>query len=339
MSCSNCGFNSSHTSGNSFTNSKAKAKPSTIDWHSDLPYEFNMSDLVEVKFKNNRKEFFRNKNQIRLAYNEAVTVQAQFGHDVGLVSLRGLLAEMQFKRKSRNADPENLRIIYRKANVNDLQKWQECKVFESSTLIRSRQIISKLNLNMKLSDVEYQGDKTRATFYYIADERVDFRELIKMLAAEFKITVEMKQIGVRQEAAKIGGLGTCGKELCCSTWRNELTTVPTSTIQLQNLSPHAEKYLGKCGKLKCCLTYELASYIEAQSDFPSELLELETKQGIAYPYKTDILRKTVWYTFKSDLAHESPIEVTIDRIREIIAMNKRGKKADNLVEDDKLNHN
>jgi cell fate regulator YaaT (PSP1 superfamily) len=331
MSCTNCSFNNTSPGRNEFIITESAERNSSYDWLNDVQDEFSITDLVEVKFKNNRKEFFRNTNRIRLKYNEAITLQVPAGYDVGLVSLKGLLADKQYKRKIQNPDLEKLGIIYRKATESDLKSWQEGKKLENSALIKTRQIALSLGLDMKLSDIEYQGDKKKATFYYIADGRVDFRELIKVLAQEFKIKIEMKQIGSRQEAAKIGGIGSCGKELCCSTWRNELPSVSTTTIQAQNLSPNAEKYTGKCGKLKCCLTYELASYLEAKSDFPAELLELETQQGIAYPHKIDILRKTVWYTFKTGAANEAAIEVGLDRIKEVIALNKRGNKVENLI--------
>ena len=329
MSCTNCSFSSPGR--DAFAIQDSTERNSSYDWLNDVQDDFSITDLVEVKFKNNRKEFYRNTNRIRLKYNEAVTVQVPAGYDVGLVSLKGLLADKQYKRKVQNPDIEKLGIIYRKATESDLKSWQEGKKLETATLIRTRQLAVNLGLEMKLSDVEFQGDKKKATFHYIADGRVDFRELIKVMAQEFKIKIEMKQIGSRQEAALIGGIGSCGKELCCSTWRNELPSVSTTTITAQNLSPNAEKYTGKCGKLKCCLTYELASYLEAKSDFPTELLELETQQGIAYPHKIDVLRKTVWYTFKSGAANEPAVEVGLDRIKEVIALNKRGKKVENLV--------
>ncbi len=331
MSCTNCSFGKITYGKDEFEILESTERNSSYDWLNDVQDDFSITDLVEVKFKNNRKEFYRNINRIRLKYNEAITVQVPAGYDVGLVSLKGLLADKQYKRKVQNPDLEKLGIIYRKATESDLKSWQDGKKLETSLLIRTRQIAQSLNLEMKLSDVEYQGDKKKATFYYIADGRVDFRELIKLMAQEFKIKIEMKQIGSRQEAALIGGIGSCGKELCCSTWRNELPSVSTTTIQAQNLSPNAEKYTGKCGKLKCCLTYELASYLEAKSDFPTELLELETQQGIAYPHKIDVLRKTVWYTFKSGAANEPAVEVGLERIKEVIALNKRGKKVENLV--------
>lgn len=332
MSCTNCSFNKISSADHEFTITAISERNSSYDWLNDVQDEFSITDLVEVKFKNNRKEFYRNTNRIRLKYGEAITVQVPAGYDVGLVSLKGLLAEKQYKRKIPNPDPEKLGIIYRKATESDLLSWKEGKKLEGPALVKTRQIAQSLKLDMKVSDIEYQGDKRKATFYYIADGRVDFRELIKVLAQEFKIKIEMRQIGSRQEAAKIGGIGSCGKELCCSTWRNELPSISTTTIQSQNLSPNAEKYTGKCGKLKCCLTYELASYLEAKSDFPAELLELETKQGIAYPHKIDVLRKTVWYTYKSGTANEAAIEVGLDRIKEVIALNKRGKKVENLTD-------
>jgi cell fate regulator YaaT (PSP1 superfamily) len=301
----------------------------SFDWLNDIP-DNSLSDIIEVRFKNNRKEFYRNVYNLNLAYNDLVTVQVQAGFDVGVVALKGFLAEKQFKRKAAGTSIDSLRIIYRKSNENDLKAWKEGKQLEQQLLIETREIVEKMNLEMKVSDVEFQGDKKKATFYYISSIRVDFRELIKVLATRFNIKVEMRQIGARQETAKIGGIGSCGRELCCSSWRNELPSVTSSSLQAQQLSSSMEKYMGQCGKLKCCLMYELATYLESKADFPKELLELETKRGIAFPYKIDILQKTVWYTFKQGPTPESPVEIPLERVKEVINLNKRGVKVENL---------
>ncbi|HEX3008434.1 MAG TPA: regulatory iron-sulfur-containing complex subunit RicT [Bacteroidales bacterium] len=330
MACSNCSFNktSNHNDSSTVATEMLGGKTS-FDWLNDIP-DNSLSDIIEVRFKNNRKEFYRNVYNLNLAYNDLVTVQVQAGFDVGVVALKGFLAEKQFKRKAAGTSIDSLRIIYRKSNENDLRSWKEGKQLEQQLLIETREVVEKMNLEMKVSDVEFQGDKKKATFYYISSIRVDFRELIKVLATRFNIKVEMRQIGARQETAKIGGIGSCGRELCCSSWRNELPSVTSSSLQAQQLSSSMEKYMGQCGKLKCCLMYELATYLESKADFPKELLELETKRGIAFPYKIDILQKTVWYTFKQGPTPESPVEIPLERVKEVITLNKRGVKVENL---------
>lgn len=241
----------------------------------------------------------------------------------------GKLAEKQFIRKSNPAQRENLKIIYRIANANDFQLYQKAKENETIVLMQARQIASSLHLDMKISDIEYQGDNKKATFYFISEDRVDFRELIKVYAEAFRVKIEMKQIGSRQEAGRMGGIGSCGRELCCSTWRTHLPTVPQSTVQKQNLSSANEKYLGQCGKLKCCLTYELEVYIESRSGFPKEILELETKNGIAYPVKIDILAKEVWYQYHTKIPSDMH-KVSIDKVKDYIQMNKKGIKVEEL---------
>jgi len=332
MSCTNCTFNKISSDNHDITIQNFMVGNSSYDWLGDLPEEPGTSDIVEVRFKNNRKGFFRNEHKLRLSYNDVVTLQVMGGYDVGIVSLKGMLAEKQYKRKVLNPDYESLGVIYRKATENDIRNWTDGKNSEKKALITSRQFAEHLGLDMKLSDVEYQGDNKKATFYFISDDRVDFRELVKELARELNIKIEMKQIGARQEAGKIGGVGSCGKELCCSSWRTSFPTVSASSIHAQQLNSNIEKYTGQCGKLKCCLMYELDTYLDAKSDFPKELLELETKKGIAFPYKIDVLQKTVWYTFKKDAIIESPIEVKLDRVKEIINLNKRGVKVESLEE-------
>jgi cell fate regulator YaaT (PSP1 superfamily) len=330
MGCTNCS-NKIYSDNDEVITSSIFGSSTSYDWLNDLPDGAGTSDIVEVRFKSNRKGFFRNTNNLKLNVNDLVAVQVARGFDVGSVSLKGVLAEKQMKRKVQNPELESLGIIYRKATENDMKNWAAGKKSEKAALIKSREMAMSLNLDMKISDVEFQGDNKKATFFYIADNRVDFRELIKILAREFKVNIEMKQIGARQEAGKIGGIGSCGKELCCSTWRTKLPSVSSSSIQSQQLSHNIEKYTGQCGKLKCCLMYELDTYLEAKADFPTELLELETKKGIAFPAKIDILKKTVWYTFKTGAAIETPIEVPLDRVKEIINLNKRGVEVVELV--------
>lgn len=334
MGCSGCTFSKDikeklKSSDNSDIFLDSCTKLNTYDWLKDLPDTSVISDLVEIRFKNTRKEFFSNSNNINLQKDDIVVVEASPGHDTGIVSLTGKMAELQFKKKIRNPDNYQVKKIYRKATYVDLQKWYQGKARENQTMIKAREITNRLNLVLKIGDVEYQGDNTKATFYYIADDRVDFRKLIKVLAEEFRIRIEMKQIGSRQEAGRIGGLGSCGRELCCSTWRTNLESVPLSAAKTQELPANVQMLAGKCGKLKCCLMYELDSYLEAWQDFPKELLELETKKGTALRYKVDVLKKMVWYSydpgFSSDL-----IPVTIERIKEIIMLNKKGIKPDDL---------
>lgn len=330
MGCSNCTINKIHSDNYDITINNLVASNSSYDWLSDLPEVPGTVDIVEIRFKNNRKGFFRNSNNLKLSYNDLVAVQVTSGYDIGIVSLKGLLAEKQYKRKTYNVDYDSLGIIYRKATENDIKNWVEGKKNEKTALVKSRLIAMELGLDMKISDVEYQGDNKKAIFYFIAEGRVDFRELVKELAKCFNIKIEMKQIGARQEAGKVGGIGTCGKELCCSSWRTSFPTVSASSIPAQQLNSNIEKYTGQCGKLKCCLMYELDTYLDAKSDFPKELLELETKKGVAFPYKIDILQKTVWYTFKKDEIMETPTEVKLERVKEIINLNKRGVKVDAL---------
>lgn len=306
-------------------------KLDAYNWLGDLPMNSNDSDIVEVRFKNTRKEFFRNSLELKLKANDVIAVEASVGHDIGTVSLVGYLAEKQFKRKYPENEKVNLKSIYRKAGHIDIQTWEEAKQLEHLTMIKARQFALSLGLDMKISDVEFQGDKKKATFYYIAEGRVDFRELIKIYAEEFKVKIEMRQIGSRQEAGRIGGIGSCGRELCCSSWRSKLPTVPQNAIVKQNLPPGNEKYLGQCGKLKCCLMYELDTYLEARADFPKELLEIETKKGIAYPYKIDILTKTVWYSYQQQQPTDL-VRLTLERVKEIIMLNKKGEKINALEE-------
>jgi cell fate regulator YaaT (PSP1 superfamily) len=322
MSCNKCAFN---------INSSRPAMLDTFDWLNDLPDTSDVSDIVEVRFKSTRKEYFRNNNNLGLIRGETVVVASSPGHDLGIVTLTGHLAEKQFDRKIKNKSRYILETVYRKATPNDLENWEKSRNLEKPTMIRAREIAAELKLKMKIGDVEYRGDGGKAIFYYIADGRIDFRELIKRYAQEFKVRVEMKQIGARQEAARIGGIGSCGRELCCSGWRTDFSSVSTDAILKQGLSPSASKMAGACGKLKCCLMYEIDAYMEAGEEFPVELLNLETSKGIAKPIKTDYLSKKIWYALESN-SQVNTIELTTTEVKKIIQQNKKGIKPDLMKE-------
>jgi len=314
------------------THCKGCSKLSSFDWVDDTPKTLQNYDIVEVQFKNTRKAFFRNANQLHLNKGDIIAVEASPGHDIGVVSLTGWLVLRQLKKL--NIDPESteLKKIYRKAKPVDTEKWLEAIALEHTTMIKARGLAENLKLNMKIGDVEYQGDKTKAIFYYIADERVDFRELIKILAEEFKIRVEMRQIGARQEAGRIGGIGSCGRELCCSTWVTNFISVTTNSARVQEISLNPQKLAGQCSKLKCCLNYELDCYVDARKDFPETNIPLETKDATFYHLKTDIFNRTMWFSSSPDLA-VNVTPVPVDRVIEIVEMNKKGIRANRLVEE------
>lgn len=315
MSCTGCTFN----------NSLAEEKVDAYNWLNDLPDTSNQSDIVEVKFKTTRKEFFRNTENLPLRRGNIVVVSTSPGHDVGEVTLTGYLAEKQFERKVKNRSRYQLNTIFRKATDNDLIILQESRSNEKPVLIRARKIASELELDMKIGDVEYRGDGKKAIFYYIADGRVDFRELIRHYAREFRIKVEMKQIGARQEAGLVGGIGSCGRELCCSSWRTDFSSISSDAAQKQGLSASAQRLAGACGKLKCCLLYELDSYIEARQEFPEVLLYLETAKGLAKPLKTDYLKKEIWFSVAEDIVSGAFV-LSLKEVKDIIQKNKRGIK-------------
>ena len=314
MSCTGCSFNNSMIE-----------KQDAYDWINDLPRTTEQSDIVEVKFKSTRRDFFKNEENLPLKRGDKIVVATSPGHDLGEITLTGYLAEKQFKRKIKNPDRFQWNVIFRKATENDLEKLTEARNREKPTMIRARQLAKELALEMKIGDVEFRADGKKAIFYYIADGRVDFRELIKRYASEFQIRVEMKQIGARQEAGLVGGIGSCGRELCCSSWRTDFSSITSEAAVKQGLSPSAQKMAGACGKLKCCLLYELDVYIEAEKEFPKELLDLETAKGIAKPIKTDYLRKEIWYTFESNVPGNT-FNLSIKEVKDIIQKNKRGLK-------------
>lgn len=304
------------------------AKLEVYDWLADIPESHNETDLVEVRFKNTRKGYYRNTTHIKLEPGDLVAVEASPGHDIGEVTLTGRLVPLQMKKNNVKPDVE-LKRIYRKAKPNDLEKFEEAKAKEHDTMIRARKIAEELHLDMKIGDVEYQGDGNKAIFYYIADERVDFRQLIKVLAEVFRVRIEMKQIGARQEAGRIGGLGPCGRQLCCSGWMTSFVSVATSAARFQDIALNPQKLAGQCAKLKCCLNYEADAYVEAQKRLPSREIPLETKLNTYYHFKTDIFKREMTYSTDKSIA-ANLVTVDADRVFEVIALNKRGVKPDTL---------
>lgn len=302
----------------------------TYDWLADVPGNDRESDLVEVQFKNTRKGYYRNSNHIPLEKGDIVAVEAAPGHDIGVVTLTGRLVPLQL-RKANIRSEADIKRIYRKAKPVDMEKYEEAKSREHDTMIRSRQIAKSLNLDMKIGDVEYQGDGNKAIFYYIADDRVDFRQLIKVLAEVFRVRIEMKQIGARQEAGRIGGIGPCGRELCCATWMTTFVSVSTSAARYQDISLNPQKLAGQCAKLKCCLNYEIDCYVEAQRRLPSKEVTLLTKDAEFFFFKSDILSGQVTYSTDKSIAANA-VTISARRAFEIINLNKRGIKPDSLLE-------
>jgi cell fate regulator YaaT (PSP1 superfamily) len=311
-------------------------KLDTFNWLQDIAESYHHSDIIEVRFKNTRKGYFKNVNELKLCKGDVVAVEASPGHDIGIVSLTGFLVLLQLKRNNIPLEGTEFRKIYRKAKPADVDKWKESMAQEFTTMIRSRKIAVNLKLEMKIGDVEYQGDGTKAIFYYIADDRVDFRELIKVLAEQLKVRIEMKQIGARQEAGRIGGIGSCGRELCCSTWITNFVSVTTNSARYQEVSLNPQKLAGQCGKLKCCLNYELSSYLDAQKDFPDTSVALETEQGLVFHQKTDVFKRLMWYSSKKDMPSEI-VCLSVDKVLEVIAMNKRGEKVKKLESVENIN--
>lgn len=315
-------------------------KLNVFDWlgQMELPPGHKPFNVIEVRFKGTRKEFFRNSDYFDLKTGDLVAVEGSPGHDIGTVSMTGELVKLQLKKHKIAFDSNEIKQLYRPARPADVEKWNQIKSLEGRTMYRSREIALELKLKMKLSDVEYQGDGKKATFYYSADERVDFRELIKRLADEFKVRVEMKQIGLRQEAGRLGGIGSCGRELCCSSWLTDFKTVSTAAARYQNLSINPVKLAGQCGKLKCCLNYELDSYLDAIKDIPDSNVALQTDAGRAIHRKTDIFKRMMWYEVMPKLKEgeyyqpstDKWVMLSVDRVKEIIAMNVAGQKLADL---------
>lgn len=305
-----------------------RGKLQCYDWLSDIPGEATDCDIVEVQFKNTRKGYYRNSLNLPLAIGDMVAVEASPGHDIGCVTLTGRLVPMQMRRSGVKPDAE-IKRVFRKAKPADIEKYEEARARENDTMIRSRKIAESLNLNMKIGDVEYQGDGNKAIFYYIADERVDFRQLIKVLAETFKVRIEMKQIGARQEAGRIGGIGSCGRPLCCASWMTNFVSVGTSAARYQDISLNPQKLAGQCAKLKCCLNFEVDTYVESSKFLPEKNIRLETVDATYYHFKTDIFKKEITYSTDKQMASNL---VTIDATRafEVIAMNRRGEKPQKL---------
>lgn len=332
MGCSNCSSSESTPGGcksNGACGTGSCGKLSVFDWLADveLPNGQSTYDVLEIRFKNSRKGFFRNIKGLNLQVGDVVAVETSPGYDIGVVSVVGELARIQVRKKTQNFKAHEARSILRRATKDDIEKWKRCRALESDTMFTSRRHASALGLQMKISDVEYQGDGNKATFYYTADDRVDFRQLIRNLADEFKVKIEMKQIGVRQEAARLGGIGSCGRELCCSTWLTDFRSVSTASARYQQLSLNPQKLAGQCGKLKCCLNYELDAYLDALKKFPSSDVKLKTKKGMAFHVKTDVFKEQMWYIQED---RENPgntgfIPLTPERVREIIRLNKDGE--------------
>ncbi len=330
MACTNCstgakdgtpkGCNNNGTCGTDSCN-----KLSVFDWLSNmtLPGGQEPFDAAEIRFKNGRKEFFRNTEKLTLAIGDIVATEASPGHDIGIVTLTGELVKIQMKKKGENPDKE-LAKIYRKASQRDIDIWTEARNKEESVRMRAREIAIHLKLEMKISDVEFQGDGSKATFYYTANDRVDFRQLIKEFAQEFKIRIEMKQVGFRQEAARLGGIGSCGRELCCSTWLTDFRSVNTSAARYQQLSLNPQKLAGQCGKLKCCLNYELDTYLDALKDFPDMDTKLYTEKGDAYCQKVDIFKEIMWFAYAN--APAQWLVLPVEKVKEIVAINKKKER-------------
>jgi len=308
----------------------SRCKLNDFDWLKDYENQeaTGVVRLAEVRFKNDRKDYFVYPEELDLEVGEMVAVEAAIGHDIGIVTLLGDIVERQMKRKHFRTPREEMKKIYRRARPNDVEKWLSAIKLEDSTLARTRTIAENLGLEMKLNDVEYQGDKTKAIFYYTADGRVDFRELIKKLAEEFHVRVEMRQIGVRQESAKLGGIGSCGRELCCASWIANFQSVTTGVARVQQLSPNPQKLAGQCGKLKCCLNYEYEAYVEALKDFSDPNIVLKFKSGDAVHQKNDVFKGIMWYSYASD--RSNIMAIPVGKVKEIISLNKKGQKPEKL---------
>jgi cell fate regulator YaaT (PSP1 superfamily) len=333
MGCSGC--STDRGCGTTSKGCKSKTgscnKLNVFDWLKDieLPHGQKMFDCVEIRFKNSRKEFYRNVDELSLNIGDVVAVESSPGHDMGTVSLTGELVKKQMKKRKVAFDSEEIKNIYRQAKKTDIEKWLEAQALETDTMYKARKLAIELGLQMKISDVEYQGDRSKAVFYYTAESRVDFRELIKRLAGDFKIRIEMKQIGVRQEASRLGGIGSCGRELCCSTWLTDFRSVSTSAARYQQLSLNPQKLAGQCGKLKCCLNFELDSYVDALKGFPNTNLKLKTKKGNAFYRKMDIFKNVMWYSYSDEPLKF--IELKLDRVNEIVAMNRKEEQPNDLI--------
>ncbi len=309
-------------------------KLDSFDWLHNIKASevYSSTEIVEVRFKNSRKDFFRVSPDQDLGVGDIVAVEASPGHDIGIVALTGEIVKLQMKSKQVKQPVDELKRVYRKAKVSDIEKWVTAVKQEDSTMYRSRDISHSLNLDMKISDVEYQGDRTKAIFYYTADDRVDFRELIRVLADAFGVRIEMRQIGMRQEASRLGGIGSCGRELCCATWLTRFRSVSTNSARTQQLSLNPQKLAGQCSKLKCCINFENNCYLDALKDFPDTSLELHTRRGVAVYNKMDVLKHLVAYEYKDKPGQL--FMLSVGRVKEIIAMNAKNKQPDHLINED-----
>ena len=334
MACGNCGTGAdgkpAGCKSNGYCSTSGCNKLDVFDWLTGVPLPSGQTpfDAVEVRFKNTRKSFYRNASALQLNPGDLVTVDAAPGHDIGMVTLAGELVRAQMQRKSAITDTYELRKILRKSTQEDIDRWHASRKLEDETMLAARAVVHEMRLDMKVTDVEYQGDGTKATFYYTAEQRIDFRDLIRKLADRFKVRIDMKQIGARQEAGRIGGIGSCGRELCCSTWLTDFRSVTTSAARYQQLALNPQKLAGQCGKLKCCLNYELDMYIEAVKSYPSQNAKLKTKQGTGYHMKTDIFEEKMWYLFKMPGSAPVMAGLPVERVREILAQNREGLEVD-----------
>jgi cell fate regulator YaaT (PSP1 superfamily) len=305
-------------------------KLDVYDWlkEVELPEDQEQFDCIEVRFKNSRKEFFRLQPDISVEKGDIVAVEAHPGHDIGIVTLTGEVVRLQMRRKNVDHKSHHIKKVYRRARLSDIEKWLNAVELEDHTAIKSRKMARDLNLNMKINDIEFQGDETKAVFYYTAEERVDFRELIRLLADEFKVRIEMRQIGARQEAARLGGVGSCGRELCCSTWLSKFSSVSTNKARTQQMAMNPQKLAGQCGKLKCCLNYENDVYMDALKEFPDMNIILKTQKGAAIHQKSDIFKKVMWYSYVEN--QSNLLALSIDTVNQIIELNKRGNQPGSL---------
>ena len=306
-------------------------KLSSFDWLCDLPETIKDTDFVEVQFKNTRKGYYLNSTKIQLEKGDMVAVESTPGHDVGEITLVGRLVLLQMKKNNVNPKKMEIRRVYRKAKESDLEKYTEAKAKEQEIMIKARQITENYKLNMKIGDVEFQGDGNKAVFYYIADERIDFRQLIKAFADNFHIRIEMKQIGARQEAGRIGGIGPCGRQLCCASWMSSFNSVSTSSARYQDISLNPQKLAGQCGKLKCCMNFELDAYKEASKNLPSKEIRIETIDNTYFHFKTDVFKGLISYSTSPNFG-ANVVTISAKRAKEIIALNKKGEKPDKIGE-------
>ena len=335
MACASCSTKDGSPKGcknNGTCGTDSCNKLTVFDWLSNmsLPNGEKPFEWVEVRYKNGRKQYYKNTENLTLSIGDIVATQAQAGHDIGMVTLTGELVRIQMKRKKIPVSSNESLKIYRKANQKDIDIWQSARDKEEAMKVKARQFAIDLNLQMKISDIEFQGDASKATFYYTAEDRVDFRELIKVFAREFRTRIEMKQVGFRQEAARLGGIGSCGRELCCSTWLTDFRSVSTAAARYQQLSLNPQKLAGQCGKLKCCLNYELDSYLDALKGFPKTDVKLKTEKGTAVCQKTDIFKGYMWYAYEGEWMNWH--KITTEQARDIIAANKQNTPVASLEE-------